>query len=162
MSLPKQSTWHVLKGTWFVYKGTDVTVHIRLKNNGMQNVYVNEELVSETRSLKLRTEQRFEHKGKKYLVRIAPANKAMTSFETELLLEDKILRVFAISYRLEPKNFIPFLLVIVGLTIPMVIMKLPTWTFYLMVIISAALKILVFNKDLFEITEKDIVFNTEI
>lgn len=152
----------MIKGTWFVYQKDETTIHIQLKNNGMQYVYVNGELVNEILSLKLRTEQKFEHKGKKYTVRTTPANRAMTSFVTELVENEVLLKIFTFTYRTEIKRFIPFILGIIGCTVLMALLTLPTWSFYVMVAILVLLKILVFNKDLFEITEKDNTFSAEI
>lgn len=155
MNLPEKSTWHILRGTWFVYSNEGKTVHIQLKNNGLQSIFVNDQLVSQKRSLKLRTEQEFQNDGSKYLVRISPENVAMTSFSTELIIDNELKRVFHFSYRTDFKRYLPFILVIVGLTIPLTIFKFPTWSYYVMLGVVVLLKLLIFNKDMFYISESD-------
>ncbi|WP_258543322.1 hypothetical protein [Parvicella tangerina] len=162
MSLPKESTWHLFKGTWFVYDNKETTIHIQLKNSGHQCVYVNGTLASEKKSLKLRTEQAFEFKGVSYTVRTTPENVAMTSFSTELIIDNVLAKVFTFRYRLELKRYLPFLSTIVLLTIPLTLWNAPTWSFYLMLLTVLAIQVLLFNRQMFHIEEKDNDIQTEI
>lgn len=128
----------------------------------MQLVYVNGTLANKVRSLKLKTEQLFEFENDKYVVRTSPANKAMTSFTTELILNGELLRTYTFSYRTDLKRYFPFLLLVVGLTIPMALLKLPDWSYYVMLGIVVLLKIFIFNKSLFEIKEVENKFSVDI
>lgn len=162
MKLPDTSTWHIIKGTWFVYKKDNFTVHIQLKNNGEQLVFVNGELSSRIKSFKLNTEQNFEWNKSFYSIRTSPVNKAMTSFSTDLVKNDQLLITYTFTYRTDLKRFLPLLIAIIVLTVPLVLLKLPEWTFYAMVGIVIMFKIFLFNKNLFEITERENKFAFDV
>jgi hypothetical protein len=155
MKLPSKSSWHIIKGTWFVYKDQQHTVHIQFKNSGMEYIYVNEELVVEKRALKLRSKHSFRLEQDQFEVRTFPNNKALTSFTTELVINEELKRIFTFSYRTDLKRFLPLIVSIFVVTIPMVLMKLPSWSYYVMVAILVALQLLIFNKSMFHLEEKD-------
>lgn len=162
MKLPAKSTWHFIKGTWFVYEHRGLTVHIQLKNNGMQYAYVNGELVSSQRSLKIKSEMMFNASGKDFLIRIKPKNKTLTSYDTELVINGILVKTFTLSQVRNAKVYLPFLTMVVLLTIPIVLLKWPTWTLYAMVGVVVILQLIFFNRYMYELSERDVDVKIDI
>lgn len=162
MSLPKSSTWNFIMGTWFVYHSEDDTVHIQLKNNGKQLIYINEELVSEQRTFKLSSEQIFDYNENHYRIKISPDNKALTSFSTDLIIDGELKMTYSFRYKRNTVSYIFMMILIIALTTVFVLLKLPDWSFYVMVFVLIVIKLLFFNSDMFEITEKANTFKQEI
>lgn len=121
----------------------------------MQNVYVNGELVESKRSLRLKTEISFENSEHSYLIRTYPNNKTFTSFSTDLVIDNELVKVYTFHYKRDLKSYLPFIGVIVLLTIILTLLKLPVWTLYVMVLVSVAVKILLFKKSMFLLDERD-------
>lgn len=155
MKLPSKSSWHFIKGTWFVYKKGDLIVHIQLKNNGMQYVYLNGELASSQRSLKIKSEMKFKALEKDFIIRIKPKSKALTSYDTELVIDNILVKTFSLSQVKNLKVYLPFLITVVLLTIPIVLLKWSTWTLYAMVGVVVILQLVFFNRYMYVLSERD-------
>ncbi len=162
MKLPKKSTWHIIRGTWFVYSGADYMVHIHWKSNGWLLIYIDGKLVDKTRSFKPRINRTIDHENTKVEIRIYPQNKAMTSFATDVVIDELLVRTFTLKHKRQLKQYLPYIGVIVVLTVVMVLLKLPDWSLYVMVFSVLAIKYFFFNKHMFSIEEADNSINLDI
>ena len=85
----KKATYSILKGTWlFFSESKDKELSIHLSNTGMQRIYINSELQSEKRSLKMKSEQSFFAEGHTYSFKTFPSNPQLTSYDCELRIND--------------------------------------------------------------------------
>lgn len=162
MKLPSKSTWHIVKGTWFVYEQGEELVHIHWGTTGKLKVYVNRELVQTKRSFKPRFDFTFIRNEKRYKIKVYPENSAMTSFTTELVIETLLVKTFTFYFKQGIKLYLPFIALIVVLTIFMVLLKLPAWSLYVMIAGVIMSKYLFFSKRMFYIEEKDNAIEVDI
>jgi|GEM_PF-1833749 len=70
-NLPNESYINISKGIWFVYHDGESTIRLHNSNLGNERVYLNEDIVSEQRSMSMINEHHFEgNNGDLYVVKI--------------------------------------------------------------------------------------------
>ncbi len=103
----KKATYSILKGTWLYFsESKDKEVSIHLSNTGMQRIYINGELQSEKRSLKMKSEQSFSLEDKTYSFKTFPSNPQLTAFDCELRINETLVRVYKMKYNFDWKKYL--------------------------------------------------------
>lgn len=154
MNLPNQSSWNFFKGTWFYYRDDELEIHIHLKNNSKQVIYINSNRVSEIKTIRLKSEHKLNYNNKNITVRIYPDNLTLTSFTTELYINEQLRKVFMLSIHYNFKNLMPMFLLIIISTIVAVTLSIPNWTLVVTTILIPILKMAFFGKDLYTLNER--------
>lgn len=127
----KKATYSILKGTWLFYsESNDKEVSIQMTNTGMQRIYINGELQSEKRSLKMRNEQSFTFEDKTYSFKTFPSNPQLTAFDCELRINENLLRVYKLKYNFDWKKYLVLFGGIFLITLIVILTKQPDYLLY--------------------------------
>lgn len=104
--IPDKSEASIKKGNWFIYNDGINTIQVWGSNlNGKEKVFLNNELVSEQRSIKMQSGHNFTDKnGQNYEVKFETENLLKGSLKCILKRDDTILRTFKTKYIIG-KNF---------------------------------------------------------
>lgn len=120
----KKATYSLIKGTWlFFTENEESEISIHLNNSGMQRIYINEELKSEKRSLKMKSEQYFSLEDKTYSFKTFPSNPQMTSYDCELRINETLVRVYKMKYNFDWKKYVILFGGIFLITLVVILMK---------------------------------------
>jgi len=98
--IPDKSEASIKKGNWFIYKDGINVIQVWGSNlNGKEKVFLNNELVSEQRSIKMQSSHNFTDKnGNKYEVKFDTQSLLKGGLKCILKRDDHILRTFKAEY----------------------------------------------------------------
>lgn len=104
--IPDKSVTSLKKGNWFIYNEGSNTIQIWSSNfNGKEIVYLNGILVSEIRSMKLKTVHAFKDKnGVDYEVNFITENLLKGILRCQVIKDTEVVKIFKTKYK-RGKNF---------------------------------------------------------
>jgi hypothetical protein len=115
--IPNKSEASIKNGNWFIYQDGGNLIQIWGSNaTGKEKVYLNNELVSERTSIKMRSEHQFtDQQGQNYEVKFEMESLLKGRLKCVIKRDETILRTFRVDYG-KGKNFslTQFLLLILG------------------------------------------------
>lgn len=127
----KKATYSLLKGTWLYFSENDEKeISIHLNNSGMQRIYINGELHSEKRSLKMKSEQSFTFEIQHYSFKTFPSNPQLTAFDCELRINEDLVRVYKMRYNFDWKKYLVLFGGIFLITLIVILTKQPDYLLY--------------------------------
>jgi len=135
-ALPEKTQSSLTKGLWFVHNDGLNTIKIFGSTTGKEKVYLNEELVSERRSLKLKSEHHFQDKEKnEYEVKFNTINLIKGEMDCLIIKNNEVVKSFKTTFN-RGKNFTlkRFLILIVScfiFALLKVYFEWPKFTFYI-------------------------------
>lgn len=139
--IPDKSETSIKNGNWFIYKDGQNVIQIWGSNlNGKEKVFLNNELVSEQRSMKMQSSHNFKDKnGQNYEVMFHTQSLLKGSLECIIKKEDVVLKIFKTKY-IRGKNFTlkRFVILILASAIYVFLMaeyNLPNFTFFIFLIL---------------------------
>ena len=139
--IPKKSEASLKNGNWFIHNdGTNIIQVWGSNLNGKEKVYLNNELVSEQRSVKMQSSHNFkDNGGQNYQVRFKTESLLKGSLECTIEKEGTVLKIYKTKY-IKGKNFTlkRFLILIVASAIfgfTMANYKLPDFSFIIFLLI---------------------------
>jgi hypothetical protein len=104
--IPNKSEASLKKGNWFIYNDGMNAIQVWGSNlNGKEKIYLNNELVSEQRSVKMQSSHNFkDNDGQHYEVKFKTESLLKGALECTIKKEDTVLKVFKTRY-IKGKNF---------------------------------------------------------
>jgi len=104
--IPDKSEASIKNGNWFIHNDEMNTIQIWGSNiNGKEKVFLNNELVSEQRSMKMQNSHNFQDEnGQRYEVKFVTENMWKGILKCTIKKEDTVLKVFKTKY-INGKNF---------------------------------------------------------
>ncbi|AXG72058.1 hypothetical protein KORDIASMS9_04320 [Kordia sp. SMS9] len=134
--LPTTSQGSIAKGIWLVHNDGVNTIRFFGSNTGKEKVFLNEELVSERRNLKLQSVHEFQDdRGNNYEIRFTTTSIFKGSMLCSIYKNTELIKNFTTSFR-RGKNFtllrfLILILVSIAYTIISVKLKLPEYVFFI-------------------------------
>lgn len=134
--LPDKSQASLRKGIWFVHTEDLNSIKIFGSNFGKEQIYLNEKLVSENRSFKLKSEHQFkDENGNRYEIKFITSNALKGKMECQILKNGEKIKSFFTTYR-KGKNFsllriAIFILLSAGFGFVKALLKLPPFSFFI-------------------------------
>ena len=104
--IPAKSTTSIKEGNWYIYHDGGNVIQVWSSNlSGKEKVYLNNELVSEKRSMKMQSMHHFTDKdGQDYEVRFITQSLLKGLLDCEIRKEDQLLKIFKTRY-VRGRNF---------------------------------------------------------
>ena len=112
--IPIESEASFKKGSWFIHNDGINTIQIWSSNlNGKEKVFLNNELVSEQRSLKMQNSHKFKDKnGHNYEVEFKVINLFKGVLNCSIKKDGLVIKVFKTRFVIGLKNILKYLLIL--------------------------------------------------
>ncbi len=157
--IPEKSQANIKDGIWFVYEDGNNVIKIWGSSiSGKEKVFLNETLVSEKRSMRMKSEHAFsDSTGSKYIVTFTTTNLMKGILECKIFRNDEQIKTFKSKFQIGKSFSLKRILILVLAGVLFATIKrdynLPDISFWIFLII-----VLVIN---FRIREKDEIVNDE-
>lgn len=137
--IPKKSEASIKNGHWFVHHDSNNIIQVWGSNfNGKEKVFLNGNLVSERRSVKVKSEHSFEDKaGQNYEVSLKVQHLVKGGMECIIRKDKKEIKVFKTRFEKGKRNLLRKWLIVLGASvlfgIAVAVFDLPDYALYIFV-----------------------------
>ncbi|MEW8627699.1 MAG: hypothetical protein AB2551_18260 [Candidatus Thiodiazotropha sp.] len=155
--LPQESKGSFKEGIWFVFQHLGYIIVAGGKINGKEYVFVNDELVSEKRSIKTNSQHEFSYDNLSYRVIFNVNNVFTNNMDCSLFCSDEIVKALNAQLVFHPKQYsLELFLYLSIFVIWGVVLSFFEWPFYLLLLAWPIVFLLKFKSPSisFKISEK--------